>query len=139
MISLQSEGLSKSLLQHHSWKASILWRSAFFMVQLSHPYRTTVKTIALTRRNFAGKVVSLLFKVDVSIWCGGGQPTLLSRSWRVLNFMGSQPYCITSLSIHIRPRAQPPHHLQESPQQSSVQLAQRTRPKEAAGSVGCNS
>ena len=51
----------KSLLQHHSSKASILWRSAFFMVQLSHPYRTTGKTIALTRWTFVGKVTSLLF------------------------------------------------------------------------------
>ena len=62
MISLQSKGLS-SLLQHHSSKASILWRSAFFMVQLSHPYVTTGKTIALTRRTFGGKVMSLLFNM----------------------------------------------------------------------------
>ena len=59
-ISLQSKGLSR-LLQHHSLKASILRRSAFFIVQLSHPYMTTGKTIALTRRTFVGKVVSLLF------------------------------------------------------------------------------
>ena len=59
-ISLLSKGPS-SLLQHHSSKASILWRSAFFIVQLSHPYMTTEKTIALTRRTFVGKVVSLLF------------------------------------------------------------------------------
>ena len=51
----------KSLLQHHSSKASILRRSAFFIVQLSHPYMTTGKTIALTRRTFVGKVTSLLF------------------------------------------------------------------------------
>ena len=51
----------KSLLQHHSSKASILWRSAFFTVQLSHPYMTTGKTIALTIRTFAGEVMSLLF------------------------------------------------------------------------------
>ena len=50
----------KSLLQHHSSKASILWHSAFFIVQLSHPYRTTGKTIALTRQTFVGKVTSLL-------------------------------------------------------------------------------
>ena len=61
MISLQSKGLS-SLLQHHNAKASILWCSAFFMVQLSHPYMAPGKTIALTRRTFAGKVMSLLFK-----------------------------------------------------------------------------
>ena len=51
----------KSLLQHHSSKASILQCSAFFIVQLSHPYMTTGKTIALTRQTFAGKVMSLLF------------------------------------------------------------------------------
>ena len=53
----------KSLLQHHSSKASILWRSAFFTVQLSHPYMTTGKTIALTRRTFVGKVMSLLLNM----------------------------------------------------------------------------
>ena len=53
----------KSLLQHHSSKASILWRSAFFIVQLSHPYMITGKTIALTRWTFVGKVTSLLFKM----------------------------------------------------------------------------
>ena len=53
----------KSLLQHHSSKASILWCSAFFAVQLSHPYMTTGKTIALTRQNFVGKVMSLLFNM----------------------------------------------------------------------------
>ena len=53
----------KSLLQHHSSKASILRRSAFFTVQLSHPYMTTGKTIALTRRTFIGKVMSLLSNV----------------------------------------------------------------------------
>ena len=60
----------KSLLQRHSSKASILWRSAFFTVQLSHPYVTTGKTIALTRWTFYGKVMSLLFN------------TLLGWSWR---------------------------------------------------------
>ena len=60
LIFLQSKGLS-SLLQHHSWKASILWFSAFFMVQLSHPYMTTGKTMALTRWTFVVKVMSLLF------------------------------------------------------------------------------
>ena len=58
---LAVQGTLKSLLQHHSSKASILWRSAFFIVQLSHPYVTTGKTIALTRRTFVGKVMSLLF------------------------------------------------------------------------------
>ena len=58
---LAVQGTLKSLLQHHSSKASILWHSAFFTVQLSHPYMTTGKTIALTRRTFVGKVMSLLF------------------------------------------------------------------------------
>ena len=53
----------KSLLQHHSSKPSILWRLAFFMVHLSHPYITTGKTIALTIRTFVGKVTSLLFNM----------------------------------------------------------------------------
>ena len=60
---LAVQGTLKSLLQHHSSKASILRRSAFFMVQLSHPYMTTGKTIALTRWTFVGKVMSLLFNV----------------------------------------------------------------------------
>ena len=57
------QGTLKSLLQHHSSKASILWHSAFFIVQLSHPYMTTGKTIALTRRTFVDKVMSLLFNM----------------------------------------------------------------------------
>ena len=61
-ISLQSKRL-KSLLQHHSSKASILQCSAFFTAQLSHPYMTTGKTIALTRQTFVGKVMSLLFNM----------------------------------------------------------------------------
>ena len=60
---LAVQGTLKSLLQHHSSKASILWRSAFFMVQLSHPYMTTGKTIALTRWTFVGKVMPLLFNM----------------------------------------------------------------------------
>ena len=61
-LSLQSKGL-KSFLQHHSSKASILRHSAFFTVQLSHPYMTTGKTIALIRQTFVGKVKSLLFNM----------------------------------------------------------------------------
>ena len=60
---LAVQGTLKSLLQHHSSKASILRRSAFFIVQLSHPYLTTGKTIALTRRTFVGKVMSLLLNM----------------------------------------------------------------------------
>ena len=57
------QGTLKSLLQHHSLKASTLWHSSFFIVQLSHPYMTTGKTIALTRWTFVGKVMSLLFNM----------------------------------------------------------------------------
>ena len=60
---LAVQGTLKSLLQHHSSKASILWCSAFFTVQLSHPYMTTGKTIALTRWTFVGKVMSLLLNM----------------------------------------------------------------------------
>jgi len=60
---LAVQGTLKSLLQHHSSKVSILWCSAFFRVQLSHPYMTTGKTIALTRRTLVGKVMSLLLNM----------------------------------------------------------------------------
>ena len=60
---LAVQGILKSLLQHHSSKASILQLSVFFIVQLSHPYMTTGKTIALTRQTFVGKVMSLLFNM----------------------------------------------------------------------------
>ena len=70
---------TKSLLQHHSIKASILWRSAFFTVQLSHPYMTTGKTIALTRWTFVGKEMSLLFNMLSRLVI-----TFLPRSKRLL-------------------------------------------------------
>ena len=60
---LAVQGTLKSFLQHHSSKASVLWHSAFFTVQLSHPYMTTGKTIALTRWTFVGKVMSLTFNM----------------------------------------------------------------------------
>ena len=60
---LAVQGTLKSLLQHHNSKASVLWGSAFFILQLSHPHMTTGKTIALTRRTFVGKVMSLLFNM----------------------------------------------------------------------------
>ena len=63
------QGTLKSLLQHHSSKASILQGSAFFTVQLSHPYMTTGKTIALTRRTFVGKAISLLFNMLSRLKC----------------------------------------------------------------------
>ena len=62
------QGTLKNLLQNHSSKPSILWRSAFFIVQLSHPYMTTGKTISLTRRTFAGKVMTLLFNICCQAW-----------------------------------------------------------------------
>ena len=73
------QGTLKSLLQHHSSKASILWHSAFFTVQLSHPYMTTGKTIALTRRTFVGQVMSLLFNMLSRLVI-----TFLPRSKRLL-------------------------------------------------------
>ena len=60
---LAVQGTLKSLLQNHSSKASILWQSAFFTVQLSHPYMTTGKTIALARQTFVGKIMSLLLNM----------------------------------------------------------------------------
>ena len=60
---LEVQGTVRSLLLHHSSKASVLWCSAFFMIQLSHQYTTTGKTIALTRQTFVGKVMSLLFNM----------------------------------------------------------------------------
>ena len=60
---LAAQGTLKSLLQHHSSKALVLWHSALFIVQISHPYMTTGKTIALTRWTFVGKIMSLLFNM----------------------------------------------------------------------------
>ena len=76
---LAVQGTLKSLLQHHSSKASILRRSAFFTIQLSHPFMTTGKTIALSRRIFVGKVMSLLFNMLSRL-----VTTFLQRSKRFL-------------------------------------------------------
>ena len=76
---LAVQGTLRSLLQHHSSKASILWCSAFFMVQLSHPYMTTGKTIALTIQTLVGKVMSLLFNMLSRLVV-----TFLPRSKRLL-------------------------------------------------------
>ena len=78
---LEVQGTLKSLFQHHSSKASILWLSAFFMVRLSHPYMTTGKTIALTRWTFVGKVMSLLFNM---------------LSWFVIAFLSRSKYLLIS-------------------------------------------
>ena len=80
---LAVQGTLRCLLQHHSSKASILQRSAFFMVQLSHPYLTTGKTIALTRWIFVGKIMSLLFNmlsrlVIIDHFCFSDEFSLLS-------------------------------------------------------------
>ena len=80
---LTVQGTLKSFLQHHSSKASILWCSAFFIVQLLHPYMTTGKTTALTRRTFLGKVMSLLFNMLRRLII-----TFLPRS-ECLNFMAA--------------------------------------------------
>ena len=83
------QGTLKSLLPHHSSKASILWGSAFFMVQLSHPYMTTGKTIALTRQTFVGKVMSLLLNmlsrlvITFLIYYSKYESSEVSPSWSV--------------------------------------------------------
>ena len=85
---LAVQGSPKSLLQHHSSKASILWHSAFFIVQLSHPYMTNGKTIALTRWTFVDKVMSLLFNMLSRLVI-----TFLPRSKCFFNFMVAVTIC----------------------------------------------
>ena len=85
---LAVQGTLKSLRQHHSSKASILQCSAFFIVQLSHPYMTTGKTIALTRRTFVGKIMSLLFNMLSRLVMA-----FLPRSKHLLNFMAAVTIC----------------------------------------------
>ena len=98
---LAVQGALKHLLQHHGSRASVLQHSAFFMVQLSHPYMTTGKTIALTRQTFVGKVMSLLFNMLSKLVI-----TFLPRSMRLLiSWLQStsavilEPLKIKSLSI----------------------------------------
>ena len=98
---LAVQGTLKSLLQHHSSKASILQGSAFFIVQLSHPYMTTRKTVALTRQTFASKVMSLLFNMLSRLVIA-----FLPRSKRFLISWLQSPlgrfipsYCITFLML----------------------------------------
>ena len=86
---LAVQGSLKSLLQHHSAKVSILQHSAFFIVQLSHPYMTTGKTIVLSRRTFAGKVMSLLFNMLSRLVI-----TFLPRSKRLLNSWLQSPSAV---------------------------------------------
>ena len=87
---LAVQGTLKSLLQHHRSKASILWRSAFFTVQLSHPYMTTGKTIALTRRAFVSKVMCMLFNMLSRLVIA-----FLPRSkWLLISWLQSPPAVI---------------------------------------------
>ena len=86
---LTVQGTLKSLLQHHSSKASILWCPALFIVQLSHPYTTTGKTIALTRWTFVGKVMSLLFNKLSRLVI-----TFLPRSKRLLISWLQSPFAV---------------------------------------------
>ena len=86
---LEVPGTLKSLLQHHSSKASFLWHSAFFIVQLSHPYMTTGKTIALTRQTFVGKVISLLFNMLSRLVIA-----FLQRSMHLLNSWLQSPCAV---------------------------------------------
>ena len=88
-LDLAVQGTLKSLLQHHSSKASILWCSAFFTVHLSHPYMTTGKTITLTRWAFFGKVMSLLFNMLSRLVI-----TFLPRSKRLLISWLQSPYAV---------------------------------------------
>ena len=82
------QGTLNSLLQHHSSKASILWCSSFFMVQLSHPHMTAGKTIALLRQTFVDKVMSLLFNMLSRLVI-----TFLPRSKWSFNFMAAITIC----------------------------------------------
>ena len=84
---LAVQGTFRSLLQHHSSKASILWHSAFFIIQLSHQYMTTGKNIALTRQTFVGKVMSLLFNMLSRLIIA-----FLPRG-KCLNFMAAVTIC----------------------------------------------
>ena len=92
---LAVQGTLKSLLQHHSSKASVLRCSAFFTVQFSHPYVTTGKTIALTRRTFVGKVISLLFNMLSRLVI-----TFLPRSKRLLISWLQSPSAVIYKTIY---------------------------------------
>ena len=85
---LAVQGTLKSLFQHHSSKASTLWHSALFIVQLSHPYMTTGKTIVLTRRTFVGKIMSLFFNMLSRLVI-----TFFSKEQASFNFMAAITIC----------------------------------------------
>jgi len=112
---LAFQGTLKSLLQHHSWKASLLWQSAFFIVQLSHPYMTTGKTIALMRWTFVDKVMSLLLNMLSRLVIA-----FLSRSkrhslekWNCSGKMTADTDILTMLSLSSQRRSLPLTHLSE--------------------------
>ena len=118
---LAVRGTLKSLLQHYSSKASILQHSAFFIVQLSHPYMTTGKTITLTRRTFVGKVMSLLFNMLPRLVI-----TFLSRSKRLLISWLQSPcplnrWCHPAISSSVVPFSSFP---QSFPESGSFQMSQ---------------
>ena len=104
---LAVQGTLKSLFQHHSSKASILWRSAFFTVQLSHPYMTTGKTIALTRRTFVDKIMSLLFNMlsRFITFLPGSKRLLISWLITICSNFGAQKnkvcHCFHCFSIYL--------------------------------------
>ena len=102
---LAVQGTLKSLLQHHSSKASILRSSAFFTVQLSHPYTTTGKIIALTRWTFVGKVMSLLFNMLSSLVI-----TFFPRSKRLLISWLQSPSAVILERLHPRPSQNKVNH-----------------------------
>ena len=109
---LAVQGTLKSLLQHHSSKASILWCSAFFIVHLSHPYTTTRKTIALTRRTFVGKVMSLLFNMLsrlVITFLPRSKNLFISRWQSVSSVQFSCSVMSDSLRPHESQHTRPPH------------------------------
>ena len=92
---LEVQGTVKSLLQHHSLKASILWCSAFFIVQLSHPYMTTRKIIPLTRQTFVGKVISLLFNMPSRVVI----IFLLRTKYLLISWLHSREWQTTSVFL----------------------------------------
>ena len=91
---LAVQGTLRGLLQHHSLKESILWHSVFFMVQLSHPYMTTGKTIALTRQTFVGKVMSLYRLLSLFYW------NVVGLQWQVSFRCTAQSFSLLLLFRH---------------------------------------
>ena len=100
---LAVQGTLKSLLQHHNSKASVLWCSAFFMVQLSHPYMTTGKTIALTKETLVSKMMSLLLNTMSRLFIA-----FLPRSKHLLISWPQLPSAVSPLILHVEA---PTHHV----------------------------